>query len=68
MRQHRKMIRTGVIADVMPDSSMLWLAADQNERRTIYEAAEGYEIWIDPVDMPDRVYLKMICNMPHMPL
>lgn len=29
----------------MPDSSVLWLAADQNAGRELFEAGEGYEMW-----------------------
>lgn len=46
----------------MPDSSALWLAADQKANRTLNTAAEGFEVWANPVDFPDGIYLRMICE------
>lgn len=48
IRQHNRPIRTGIVDDAMPDSSVLWLAADGLEQRTMYEAALKYEAWVEP--------------------
>lgn len=32
-----------VVDAVMPDDSMLWLAADYNRNRALFASAEGYE-------------------------
>ena len=53
IRRNRRPVRTGIVDDAMPDSSMLWLAADQNEDRALFDAAEGYEVWSVPLDLPD---------------
>lgn len=47
IRQYGRVIRAGVVDDVMPDSSVLWLLADASEGRTLYSAAEDFEVWID---------------------
>jgi hypothetical protein len=36
----------------MPDATMLWLSADHNGTRALFESAEGYEVWLDPDDVP----------------
>ncbi len=40
-----KCVRSGLVDDAMPDSSIIWLAADHRNPRTLYEAQEGYRIW-----------------------
>lgn len=47
IRQYGATIRTGVVDDVMPDSSMLWLMADSSHGRTLYNAHEDFEVWIE---------------------
>ncbi|MGK3647667.1 hypothetical protein [Pseudarthrobacter enclensis] len=47
IRQYGTAIRSGVVDDVMPDSSMLWLMADSAHGRTLFHAAEDYEAWIE---------------------
>lgn len=32
----------------MPDSTLLWLAADAAHGRELFSAAENYEVWIEP--------------------
>jgi hypothetical protein len=48
IRQYGRVVRSGVVDDVMPDSSMLWLMADSAHGRTLFHAAEDYEVWIEP--------------------
>ncbi|WP_187697275.1 hypothetical protein [Arthrobacter sp. TS-15] len=36
----------------MPDSSALWIAFDGIEPRTMYDAASGYEVWVQPYEAP----------------
>jgi hypothetical protein len=47
-----KLIRSGVVDAVTPDSAMVWLSADHNGSRALFESAEGYEVWADPLDVP----------------
>jgi hypothetical protein len=34
---------------VMPDNSIIWLAADHNGTRELFESAEEYEAWAHPL-------------------
>lgn len=56
IRNGGRTVRAGTVEDAMPDSSVLWLAADGNQPRALYEAAEGYEAWTEPNESegPDR--------------
>lgn len=64
IRRHRRRIRYGIVDAVMPDSSMLWLAAGLDGGRCLFDSAEGYEVWADPVDLPDALCSRMICDRP----
>ncbi|MFF1255010.1 hypothetical protein ACFVYC_21285 [Pseudarthrobacter sp. NPDC058329] len=37
IRQNGQVIRTGFVEEVMPDSSVLWLAADRDNPRQMFE-------------------------------
>lgn len=51
IRMRGRFVRAGVVDAVMPDATVLWLAPDHNGNRTLFESAEGYEVWIDPHDL-----------------
>jgi hypothetical protein len=51
LRQHGKNIRSGVVDAAMPDSSILWLAADGADDRQMFEAALGYQAWTYPREL-----------------
>lgn len=38
--------RRGLVDDVMPDSSGLWIALDANSPREYLDAASGFEVWV----------------------
>lgn len=44
--RHGKEVRNGVVDAVMPDGSILWLAAEATTPRSMFERAAGYEAWI----------------------
>jgi len=48
IRRNGRVIRTGFVEDAMPDSSALWIAADANDPRQLFEASEGFEVWVTP--------------------
>lgn len=56
IRMEGQLIRTGTVEAVMPDSSMLWLSSDHNGGRTLFEAAEGYEVWAEPETLQKGPY------------
>ena len=39
-------VRNGVVDAVMPDGSILWIAAEATTPRAMFERAAGYEAWI----------------------
>lgn len=48
VRKHYQTFRTGIVEEVMPDSSALWLTPWGLDGRIMIEAAEGYEVWVEP--------------------
>lgn len=64
LRQHGKYIRSGVIDAAMPDSSVLWLAADGADERQMFEAALGYQAWTSPHELTGNFRFKMAKNPP----
>jgi hypothetical protein len=59
VRKDFEIVRTGVVDDAMADSSALWLAADARGGRALYAAAEGYEVWIRPMELGGKLCFKM---------
>lgn len=59
VRKGLRVVRAGVVDDAMPDSSALWLAADAAGGRTLFTAAEGYEVWISPRELGGKMCYKM---------
>ena len=51
IRMRGIMFRTGAVETVTPDGTLLWLSTDHNGTRALFEAAEGYEVWLDSVDV-----------------
>ncbi len=64
MHRRGQLVRSGVVDAVTHDASILWLAADYNGNRALFESAEGYEVWADPKDLPDELYSAMLCQQP----
>jgi hypothetical protein len=56
IRRNLQVVRSGVIEEAMPDSSCLWLAADAPHQRTLIDAAEGYEVWIEPRELNGKYF------------
>ncbi|MET4538519.1 hypothetical protein ABIE37_000274 [Arthrobacter bambusae] len=49
IRMDEEVVATGLVDSVMPDSSVLWLAAESIRSRRMYVAAEGYTAWVEPM-------------------
>ena len=64
IRMNGQPVRTGTVEIVMPDASMLWLFSDHNGSRTLFESAEGYEVWAHLDDLPDGPYWTMSGQQP----
>jgi len=48
IRRHGEVVRCGTVEDVMPDSSIIWVAADHEHPRALFEVSEGFEVWLEP--------------------
>lgn len=59
-----QLVRTGNVDAVMPDNSILWLAADHNGTRELFEFAEEYEVWADAHDVQDELYSALSQQLP----
>lgn len=51
IRHHGRVIRTGTVDDATEDSSVLWIAAEGVQPRTMYQAALGYQAWVKPQEL-----------------
>ena len=63
IRQHGEPIRTGTVEAAMPDSSALWLASDGIHPRSMYEAALGYQVWVEPRELAGTNCYRMTSAM-----
>ena len=65
VRKDGAVVREGFVDDVMPDSSVLWIAADGFTGRVLIEAAEGYEMWVEPRKLEARHAYRMTSSALH---
>ena len=54
MRQAGHTVASGTVDDAMSDSSILWLAQNGPQHRTMYERSLKYEAWVDPDILPKK--------------
>ena len=59
IRKDFLIVRAGIVDDVMPDSSVVWLASDSTCGRELFVAAEGYQVWIRPQELDGKLCYKM---------
>jgi hypothetical protein len=59
IRRNGQLIRTGFVEDVMPDSSVLWLAADRTNARQMFEACQGHQVWVTPQALSGELSYRM---------
>ncbi|MFJ4208110.1 hypothetical protein ACIPY2_06570 [Paenarthrobacter sp. NPDC089675] len=59
IRQNHISLRSGYVEDATPDSSVLWLAADDQHNRALFEAAEGHVVWVEPRELEGRLTYRM---------
>jgi len=48
IRLNGQVLRTGFVEDAMPDSSALWIAANKDGPRQMFEASQGHQVWVTP--------------------
>ena len=59
IRLDGQVIRTGFVEDAMPDSSALWIAADHDGPRQMFEACQGHQIWVTPQELSGDLNYRM---------
>jgi hypothetical protein len=59
IRQLGLTVRAGTVAAVMPDSSMIWVAADGAYERELFLAADHYEVWLEPGQLAGELRYRM---------
>jgi hypothetical protein len=59
IRQNGQVIRTGFVEDVMPDSSVLWLAADHDNPRQMFEPCQDHQVWVTPQALTGELSYRM---------
>lgn len=59
IRLHGQVLRTGFVEDAMPDSSALWIAADRNGPRQMFEACQGHQAWVTPQELCGELSYRM---------
>jgi hypothetical protein len=62
VRHDGRVIRTGIIEDAMPDSFALWIAADANEPRQLFDASQGQQVWVTPRQLPGALRYRMTAD------
>lgn len=59
VRKNGAVVREGLVDDAMPDASALWIAADGSTSRELIEAAEGFEVWVEPRKLEGKLAYRM---------
>jgi hypothetical protein len=59
IRRNGQVIRTGFVEDAMSDSSALWIAAEANDPRQMFEASEGHQVWVLPQELSGALRYRM---------
>ncbi|MEV8042115.1 hypothetical protein [Arthrobacter sp. NPDC080082] len=62
IRKDGALVRKGLVDAVMPDSSALWIAAEGLSSRGLIDAAEGYEVWVEPRQLEGRAAYRMTAS------
>jgi hypothetical protein len=62
IRRNNEVVRTGFIDEAMPDSSALWLAADQTHPRILFDAAQGFEVWVESRELEGQGRYRMTAS------
>jgi hypothetical protein len=65
IRKDGEVIRAGVVDDAMPDSSMVWIASDQQAPRTLFEASRGFQVWVEPKLLQGVITYRMTTQALH---
>lgn len=59
IRHQGAVLRSGIVDDAMPDSSILWIAGDGQSPRQMFESALGHEVWINARELSGGARFQM---------
>jgi hypothetical protein len=59
IRKDGSVIRSGRVDAATPDSSVIWLTADEWAPRALFEAALGFEVWVEPRQLAGKLSYRM---------
>lgn len=65
IRKHGEAVRSGIVDAAMPDSSVIWIASDEQFTRTLFEAAEGFHVWVEPKQLAGAITYRMANSALH---
>ncbi|MBT2515511.1 hypothetical protein [Arthrobacter sp. ISL-30] len=54
IRRLGETLTSGIIDDATPDSTILWLAPNGPQHRTMYERSMKHEVWVDLNIVPKK--------------
>ena len=60
IRHNGQIVRTGMVDEVMPDGSALWVTSDSSHPRRIYEKSEGFMVYVEPQMLTGKSTYRMI--------
>lgn len=55
-------VDTGEVEEATADSSILWISANGVRPRTLYDAASGYEVWVEPRELDGNARFRMTAS------
>jgi hypothetical protein len=65
IRKDGNVIRSGRVDGAMPDSTVIWLASDEWAPRALFEAALGFEVWVEPRQLEGKLSYRMAAAALH---
>ena len=65
IQRQGEVIRTGIVDEAMPDSSIIWIASDAPASRTLFEASRGFEVWVEPRQLAGPLSYRLTSNALH---
>lgn len=64
IRQDGATITKGTVDAAMPNSSIVWLAPHGARHRTLFEAKQKYEVWVDPTAAAKNAAVRLALPKP----
>lgn len=55
IKKNGRRVRSGHVEAVTPAADVLWLEGHGVEPRTLFHKDEGYEVWLDPANLAEKL-------------